>query len=41
MWVMRLNDRRRVDWKSACKKVEEIKEQKTDQKLQVELILTG
>jgi hypothetical protein len=25
---MRLNDRRRIDWKSACEKVEEIKEQK-------------
>jgi len=25
---VRLNDRRRMDWKSACKNVEEIKEQK-------------
>lgn len=24
---MRLNDRRGIDWKSACEKVEEIKEQ--------------
>ena len=36
---MRLNGRRRIDWKSACKNVEEIKEQKTDQKLQAELIM--
>jgi hypothetical protein len=25
---VRLNDRRRIDWKSACKNVKEIKEQK-------------
>jgi hypothetical protein len=39
MWAMRPNDKRRIDWKSACEKVEEIKEQKTDQKLQAELII--